>query len=134
MAMFKYGPDGANLVIGGIPIDDFGDTDPAITIEEMEPRTQQKRGLGGAAVRFDNVTAPIRLTVNLMPGSDQARQLNALGRSGADITFTFAQSGTPEKWAGFDGVIENRGQEGRAGKSTVSDTQFVLTFNDSEST
>lgn len=132
MAMFKYGAAGANLVLGGIPIDDFGDTDPAITIEDIEQRSTLKRGLGGTSLRMDNQTRPKRLTVNLMPGSAQVRQLLALEKTGVDFSATFTQSGTGETWAMFDGVLTNRNSQGRAGKTTVTDEQIVVDFADSE--
>lgn len=132
MAMFKYGADGANLTIFGIPIDEFGDTDPAITIEDIEQRSTLKRGINGTSLRMDNATTPKRLTVNLMPGSAQVRQILAAARTGADAAFTFSQSGTAEKHVGFDGILTNRQQAGRAGKTTVSDEQLVFEFADSE--
>lgn len=134
MAMFKYGADGANLVLFGIPIDEFGDTDPAIVISELEPRSVLKRGIGATSIRLDNKTQPLRVTVNLMPGSTQVRQILAAAKSGIDATFAFSQSGTGEKWTGFDGILVNRGDQGRAGKSSVSDEQYVLEFSDSEQT
>lgn len=132
MAMFKYGADGANLVLFGIPVDEFGDTDPAVTISDVEQRSTLKRGIGGTSLRLDNVTRPVRVTVNLMPGSAQVRQILAAEKSGVDATFAFSQSGTDEKWAGFDGILVNRGDQGRAGKTSVSDEQFVFEFADSE--
>ena len=133
MTMHRYGADGANLTVFGIPLDEFGDTDPPITIEDTEP-CALKRGIGGTSVRLDNKTRAKRLTVNLLPGSVQVRQLLAAEKSGIDATFTFSQSGTDEYWAGFDGVMVNRGQATRAGKSSVSDEQFVFEFADSEET
>jgi hypothetical protein len=134
MTMHRYGADGANLTIFGIPLDEFGDTDPPITIEDLEPRAALKRGIGGTSVRLDNKTRAKRLTVNLLPGSVQVRQLIAAEKSGIDATFTFSQSGTDEYWAGFDGVMVNRSPATRAGKSSVSDEQFVFEFADSEET
>ena len=134
MAMYRYGADGANLTVFGIPIDDFGDTDPAITIEDIEPRSTLKRGIGRNSVRLDNQTLPKRLTVNLMPGSDQARQILAADKSKAVATFSFRQTGTTEVLAGFDGVLTTRGSLGRAGKTTVTDDQFIFEFSDSEET
>lgn len=134
MAMNKYGAAGANLTVFGIPIDDFGDTDPAITIEDINPRAALKYGLGGTTLRLDSVTRPKRMTVNLMPGSEQARQIIAAEKSGADASATFQQSGSGEKVVMFDGILENRGQIGRAGKTSVSDEQFTFIFGDSEET
>ncbi|EMB4322231.1 hypothetical protein RJ492_001203 [Pluralibacter gergoviae] len=134
MTMKRYGADGANLTIFGIPIDDFGDTDPPITIEDLENRATLKRGIGATNVRLDSKTRPKRLTVNLIPGSVQARQLLAAEKSGIDATFTFSQSGTDEYFVGFDGVMTQRGSAGRAGKTSVSDEQLIFEFGDSEET
>lgn len=132
MAMNKYGAAESNLTIFGIPIEEFGDTDPAVTISDVENRSNLKRGLGGGSLRLDNVTRPKRLTVNLMPGSDEVRQIIAAEKTGADATSTFVQSGTGEKVVMFEGILETRGDMGRVGKSSVSDEQFVFLFNDSE--
>lgn len=132
MALRNYGAGDTNLVINGIPLDEFGDTDPPITVEDIEAPSQLKRGIGGTSLRMDNQTQPKRLTVNLLPGSDQARQLEALIRSGVDIQFTLTVNGSPEKETGFDGVADNRGNRGRGGKSSVSDEQFVFQFADGD--
>lgn len=134
MAMKRYGADGANLTLFGIPIDDFGDTDPPITIEDLEPRATLKRGIGKTSVRLDSQTRPKRVTVNLIPGSDQARQILAVEKTGVDATFTFFQTGTTETVMGFDGVLVNRGSMTRGGKTSVSDEQFIFEFADSEET
>lgn len=136
MAMHRYGADGANLTVFGIPIEEFGDTDPPIRIEDMEARSQLKRGNGGTSNRIDNVTRPKRLTVYLMPGSDEVRQILAAEKSGVDATATFRQTGTAEVVAMFDGVLVNRESMGRAGKAngSVSDEGFVFEFTDSEET
>jgi hypothetical protein len=134
MSLKNYGPNGTNLIIAGIPIDEFGDSDPPITVEDIEQRSTLKRGIGGTSLRMDNATRPKRLTVNLMPGSDQVRQLLAVEKSGADITAVISISGSDEKTAMFDGVLTNRGQMGRAGKTQVSDEQLIFEFADSEET
>lgn len=132
MALKNYGAEGANLTIFGIPIEEFGDTDPPITIEDIENRATLKRGIGGTNLRLDNKTRPKRLTVNLMPGSNEVRQLLAAEKSGIDATFSFSQTGTQEKVVGFDGVMITRGSMGRGGKASVSDEQFIFEFADSE--
>lgn len=134
MTMKRYGADGANLTVFGIPIDDFGDTDPPITIEDLEPRATLKRGIGKTTVRLDSQTRPKRLTINLIPGCDQVRQILAVAKTGVDASFTFFQTGTAETVMGFDGVLVNRGSMGRGGKTSVSDEQFIFEFADSEET
>lgn len=134
MALKRYGADGANLTVFGIPIEEFGDTDPAITIEDIDPRSTLKRGIGGTSLRLDSKTRPKRLTINLMPGSAEVRQILAAEKSGVDATFTFSQTGTQEKVVGFDGVLVNVGTLGRAGKTNVSDHSFTFEFADSEET
>lgn len=134
MSMQMYGADGANLTVFGIPIDDFGDTDPPITIEDLEPRATLKRGIGKTSVRLDNPTRPKRLTINLIPGSEQARQIIAVEKTKVDATFSFFQTGTAETILGFDGILVNRGSTTRAGKTGVSDEQFIFEFADSEET
>lgn len=134
MSLVNYGAEGANLTIFGIPIEEFGDTDPPITIADIEQRSTLKRGIGATSLRLDNRTRPKRLTVNLMPGSNEVRQLLAAEKTGADVTFEFSQTGTNEKVSGFDGVMINRGDIGRAGKTSVSDEQLIFEFADSEET
>ncbi|PWC10661.1 hypothetical protein B4923_16200 [Brenneria roseae subsp. americana] len=134
MTMKRYGADGANLTVFGIPIDDFGDTDPPITIEDLEPRATLKRGIGKTSVRLDSQTRPKRLTINLIPGSDQVRQILAVEKTGVDATFTFFQTGTAETVMGFDGILTNRGSMTRGGKTSVSDESLVFEFANSEET
>lgn len=134
MALRNYGSEGANLTVFGIPIEEFGDTDPPITIEDIEQRSTLKRGIGGTSIRMDNQTRPKRVTVNIMPGSNEARQILAAEKAGTDATLKFSQSGSGEKVTCYDGVLINRGQLGRAGKTTVSDDQFIFEFADSEET
>ena len=134
MAMNRYGADGANLTIFGIPIEEFGDSDPPIRIEDIEQRSTLKRGIGGTSNRIDNLTRPKRLRVFLLPGSDEVRQILAAEKSGVDATATFRQTGTAESIVMFDGVLVNRGSVDRGGRTTVSDEEFIFEFSDSEET
>ncbi|MGJ8524176.1 hypothetical protein R84981_002895 [Carnimonas sp. R-84981] len=134
MALRQYGSAGANLTVFGITIDEWGESNPAITIEDLEYRATLKRGVGRSAVRLDNMTRPKRLTINLMPGSPQVRQILAAEKAGGDASFTFRQSGANEYFAGWDGVMTRRGQVQRAGRTTISDEQLIFEFNDSEET
>lgn len=132
MSMTNYGAAGANLSINGITISSFGDTDPPIVIEDIEPRAALKRGTGGGSVRLDNVTRAKRLTIHLLPGSDEARQIIALDKTRVDFYGAFSQSGSGESLVFYSGILVNRGQLGRGGKTNVSDDQFIFEFNDSE--
>jgi len=134
MALTNYGPEGLNMTVFGIPIDEFGDTDPPVTVEDIEQRSTLKRGIGGTSLRMDNQTTPKRLVLNLMPGSDQVRQVLAAARSGVDAAFTMSVTGTTEKIVGFDGILINRGTVGRGGKTSVSDEMLTFEFADSEET
>jgi len=134
MAMDSYGAANTNLVINGITIEEFGDTDPPINVSDIEDRATLKRGLGGTSLRLDNATRPKQLDVYLMPGSEEARQLLALEATGADIYFTLTVSGTGERIAAGPGVIQTRGSVDRAGKTSVSDEQFTIICADSEET
>ncbi|MEQ4902876.1 hypothetical protein [Enterobacter hormaechei] len=134
MAMKNYGASHSDLIINGLPIDEFGDTDPPITIEDIDPRATLKRGIGKTSVRLDGPTRPKRLSVSLIPGCDQARQLLALEKSGVDFYFTYRQRGTDETVEAFDGVMTQRGGLGRGGKQSASDETFTFEFADSEET
>lgn len=134
MTMKNYGASHADLIINGLPIDEFGDTDPPITIEDIDPRATLKRGIGKTSVRLDGPTRPKRLSVSLIPGCDQVRQLLALEKSGVDFFFTFRQRGTDETVEAFDGVMTQRGGMGRGGKQSASDETFTFEFADSEET
>lgn len=134
MALQKYGAADSALNISGIVIENFGNTDPAVTIEDIDPRAARVAGMGGGAVRLDNNTRAKRLTVNLLPGSDEVRQLIALDKTRVDITATFSIVGGQEREVMFDGMIVSRGPRGRVGRTSVTDEQFVIEFNDSEET
>lgn len=134
MTMKNYGASHSDLTINGLSIDEYGDTDPPITIEDLDPRATLKRGIGRTSVRLDGPTRPKRLTICLMPGCDQVRQLLALEKSGVDFFFTFRQRGTDEYVAAFDGVMTQRGTQGRGGKTAASDETFTFEFADSEET
>lgn len=132
--MDKYGSANSTLIINGIEIENFGDTDPPINISDEEDRATLKRGIGGRTLRLDNRTRPKRVTVNILPGSPESRQLIAVAKSGADFSAYFKQAGTDESETMFDGILIQRGDRGRGGKTTVSDDQFVFLFGDSEET
>lgn len=134
MAMSKYGAAQSALTINGINIEQFGDTDPAVTIDDAEDRSVQKDGIGGTSLRLDRVNRPRTLTVNLLPDSDESRQIIAVEKSGVDFVAAFRQIGTNEQVIMYEGTLTRRGPLGRAGRSTVTDEVFTFRFNNSEET
>jgi len=134
MALRKYGAAEASLSINGISIEEFGDTDPAVTIADAEDRSVGIDGIGGSGLRLDRLNRPKTLTVNLLPGSDEARQILALEKTGVDFVAKFRQIGTDESVVMFNGIPQRRGDMGRAGRGSVTDEQFVFRFQDSEET
>lgn len=132
--MIHYGVDNSYLTISGINIENFGNTDPPYTISDTEDRAVINGGVGETSVRLDNARRPKQLVVNLMPGCDEIRQLLALEKTGADITATHRVGGTAEMVVMSEGVIQRRGDMGRAGKSSVTDEQIQIVFNNSEET
>ena len=134
MSMLNYSQDKGSLTLNGISFENLGETDPPITIEDIEPRTHLKRGTGGKSVRLDNATRAKRVTVCLMPGCDEVRQVLALDKARVDFNGLWSQAGTLEKVALFDGVLTNRGELGRGGKTAATDEKLIFEFNDSEET
>ena len=132
--MVKYGNGYSHLTINGIEIDDWGETDPPLTIEDIAARATLKRGTGKRSVRIDSATRPKRLTINLLPGGSQVRQIMALEKTGVDFYAKWTQQDTGEVIDCFAGVLTTRGQVGRGGRTTVTDEQFIFEFNDSEET
>lgn len=134
MAMTHYGADNSFLTINGIVMENYGESDPAYTISDTEDRANLKTGTGRTSLRLDHLRKPKTLVVNLMPGSDEVSQLLALEKSGADINAVHSIGGTTEKVVMFDGIIQRRGDMGRAGRTSVTDETFTIIFADSEET
>ena len=136
MAIRNYSSADGLLVINLINITEWGETDPALSIEDINPRTSMKYGLGGGAAALNPVAIRKRLTVNLLPGSAQARTLIALMKSKATIQAGWTQLGSVEAEALIDGRILSRGPRNRITEQagSLSDEQFVIEFRDSTET
>jgi hypothetical protein len=63
-----------------------------ITIEDIEARSTLKRVLGKSSVRIDSQTRAKRVTISLLPGCDEVRQILVLETSGVDFFFTFGNA------------------------------------------
>jgi len=136
MAISNYSSADGLLTINGTSINDWGETQPSVSIEDINPRVALKRGLGGNMAAMDPTTTPKRLTVNLLTGSPQARYLVGLLKSRVTIQATWTQMGTVETEVFIDGRITSRGPRGRIAEQTtsLSDEQFVIEFRDSTET
>jgi hypothetical protein len=131
MAIKEYGPAGAIFNIGALSIDDWGDTDPAITFDDINPSSTITYGIGGKTVKHDTVTIPKTVVVNIKPGGDQSRAMNALRTGRVVVQGYFTQVGSGESITLIDGVVNGRGQVGRASLTGVTDDQFTIEFTDS---
>lgn len=128
MAINNFSIDGSVHVINGRQITDWGDTDPPVTNEPIDPRSALRRGLGGNAVRLDRINPGRRLTIRLNPGSPDASFMQGLFNSKANITYAYNQIGTLESAIGTEGIITNDGAQGRSGM-TITDNEFIMEFN-----
>src|SRR5690625_7818346 len=93
MAISNYSSADGLLTINGTSINDWGETQPSVSIEDINPRVALKRGLGGNMAAMDPTTTPKRLNVNLLPGSPQTRSHVVLIKSRVYIHATLSHTG-----------------------------------------
>lgn len=136
MATKNFSSADGMLILNGVLISEYGESDPAITIEDINPRMQMKYGLGGGAAKLKPKALRKRLTVNMMPGSAQSRFLVGLGKADITIEGAWVQMGTEETEGFINGVLVSRGSRGRISETpgSLSDDQFVFEFRDSVET
>lgn len=136
MAIHNYSSADGLLLIQGINITDWGESEPALTIEDVKPRTNFKHGLGGGRAALEPATTPKRVTIKLLTGSEQARSLVALMKAKTAIQGSWTQLGSVESEIFVDGRITNRGPRGRIAETSggLSDEQFIIEFADSTET
>lgn len=128
MSLNNFSTDLFTVTVNGRIITDFGETDPPVTDDPIDPNSVLRRGQGGNAVRLDRKNPGRSVTLNLNPGSPDSSYMQGLLTSKANITFNRTQIGTLETAIGTDGVIVNDGQVGRGG-STITDDQYIIEFN-----
>ena len=128
MAVQNYSTDLFLLNINGRAITDYGETDPPVVHDEIDPQSVLRRGQGGHAVRLDRINPGRALTVNLNPGSPDSAFLSGLLVSKASLTCGYTQVGTLETAIGTQGVIVTKGSTGRGGQ-TITDDQYIIHFN-----
>lgn len=133
MSLPDYSANNGLLTINGIPITEWGETQPSLNVEDINPRVAMKYGVGGDAAALEPSTVRKRVTINLMPGSLQARALVQLVKAKTTIQATWAQVGSAELEVFIDGRCVGRGPRGRIAEQTasLSDEQFVFEFRDS---
>ena len=60
MSIENFSTEKIVVVINGRTIQDWGDTDPAITEAPIDPQTVIRRGQGGNAVRLDRINPGVQ--------------------------------------------------------------------------
>lgn len=128
MSLHNYGPDSFVLTINSRVITDFGETASPFQDAPIDAKRQVRRGQGGRAVRLDRINPGRSVNVYLNPGSPDSSYLQALFKSGGQITLAYQQVGTLESAVGTEGVVTNDAANNRAG-TTISDDQYTLEFN-----
>ncbi len=116
------------VTINGRILTDWGESDPAFTIDPIDPKSVMRRGQGGGAVRLDRTNPGYTITLNLNPASPDSGFVTGLYNSNANITISYAAIGTLEGGIYTEGVIVNIGQQGRGGQ-TITDDQYMIEFN-----
>lgn len=115
------------LELNGGEINDWGQTDPAVTFEYIDPAAVLRKGLGGKGLRIDSVAQGVRVTLNLNPGGTDSATVNGYLNSKEDMTLSHTALGTLETLVLTEGAVVNRGTIGRYGNN-ISDDQYILEF------
>lgn len=128
MSLSNFSTENGVVVVNGRLLTDWGDTDPPLSEDPIDPKSVLRRGLGGNAVRLDRINPGKQVTLNLNPGSPDSIFMRSLYNSNANITYARSQIGALETAVGSEGVIVNVGPRGRLGQ-TITDDQFIIEFN-----
>lgn len=117
------------VTVNGRIISDWGQTEPPITEEPIDPKRTLIRGIGGNAVVLERKNNGKRVTLHLLPGSADSAFLMGLHNSGATITYTRSHITAIDGTVCSEGVIINEPQAGRGGAGQIGDDTFVMEFN-----
>lgn len=128
MSLSNFSTENGVVTVNGRLLTDWGDTDPPLSEDPIDPKSVLRRGLGGNAVRLDRINPGKQVTLNLNPGSPDSIFMKALYNSNANITYARSQIGALETAVGSEGVIVNIGPRGRLGQ-TITDDQYIIEFN-----
>lgn len=133
MALNNLSSANIAVVVNGRLITGWGETDPALTIDPIDPKSTLRRGQGGSAVRLDRINPGRAITLNLNPSHPDSAFMMALMNANENVTLGVTVVGTGEKGIYTEGAIVNVGQYGRVGQS-ITDDSYEMEFNVSEET
>ena len=128
MALQNYSNSLFVVVINGRTIKDWGETATPYNDQQIDPKSQLRRGQGGKGIRLDRINPGRTQTLTLNPGSPDSVFLQGLFNAGTNITCAVTQIGTLEAFAGAEGVITSDGSVGRGG-TTITDDVYTIDYN-----
>lgn len=131
MALGNYTVPNLVVTINGRRITNWGHSATPFTHAPIDPKRNLVRGMGGDAIVTGRTNPGREATLDILPGSPDAKWLNSLDAMGViNIILNYSQIGTGESAIGTEGVIVNDGPVTRGGVDTsVSDDKFILQFN-----
>ncbi|CAL9985137.1 virion structural protein [Vibrio phage D81] len=128
MALHDFSVENCAFEIFDREITDWGQADPPLDMSPINEKGQLITGLGGDAVAFNNHQR-WRVTINLMPGSDDTRFIGRKVSQGAvGVEADYANLGSGEQGIFREGMYTNRGGVGRGGPG-LTDDQYIFDFN-----
>ena len=116
------------VVINGRTITNWGETATPCNDQQIDPKSQLRRGQGGQGIRLDRKNPGRQQTLTLNPGSPDSLFMQGLFNAGTNIVCSVTQIGTLETAAGAEGVITSDGSVGRAG-TTITDDVYTIEYN-----
>lgn len=116
------------VTVNGRIITNWGESDPAMTVSPIDPKSVLRRGQGGGAVRLDRSNPGKTVTLNMDPASPDSGFLMGLFNSLENITLSHIAIGTLEGGIYTEGVMVNVGDHSRVGQ-TITDDQYIIEFN-----
>lgn len=129
----SFNPGDGVLVVCGVPIENL--SDDGISIEYLKPFSTGRTGVNGKGIRVDSVTRPVRLTINLMPASDEkSLLLNKWKSETFDGESAWTQIGTTEAIYMYGPIFENIDARTRKVQDAeqVGNDVITIMFMDSE--
>lgn len=128
MALHDFSVENCAFEIFDREITDWGQADPPLDMSPINEKGQLITGLGGDAVAF-NSHQRWRVTINLMPGSDDTGYIARKVAQGAvGVEADYANLGSGEQSSFREGMYTNRGSIGRGGPG-LTDDQYIFDFN-----